>query len=158
MIRIGFGYDAHRLVRGRRLVLGGVDIEWHLGLYGHSDADVLTHAIMDAILGALGKGDIGQHFPDTDPRYKDASSLSLLAEVVGWMKDEGYEVNNLDASIVAQAPKLSRHMAAMKKRLGEVLGVEDGRINLKATTTEEMGFCGREEGMAAYAVVTIKKA
>lgn len=158
MIRIGFGYDAHRLVRGRRLVLGGVDIEWHLGLYGHSDADVLTHAIMDAILGALGKGDIGQHFPDTDPRYKDASSLSLLAEVVGWMKDEGYEVNNLDASIVAQAPKLSRHMAAMKKRLGEVLGVEDGRINLKATTTEEMGFFGREEGMAAYAVVTIKKA
>ncbi|RLB18249.1 MAG: 2-C-methyl-D-erythritol 2,4-cyclodiphosphate synthase [Deltaproteobacteria bacterium] len=157
-MRIGFGYDAHRLVRGRRLVLGGVDIEWHLGLYGHSDADVLTHAIMDAILGALGKGDIGQHFPDTDPRYKDASSLSLLAEVVGWMKDEGYEVNNLDASIVAQAPKLSRHMAAMKKRLGEVLGVEDGRINLKATTTEEMGFCGREEGMAAYAVVTIKKA
>ena len=104
MIRVGFGYDAHRLVRGRRLVIGGVEIEWHLGLHGHSDADVLTHAIIDALIGAMGNGDIGQHFPDTDPRYKDMDSLLLLNEVASKMKEEGYELNNLDASIVAEAP------------------------------------------------------
>ncbi len=157
VIRVGFGYDVHRLVRQRRLILGGVEIEWHVGLHGHSDADVLTHAIIDAVIGAMGKGDIGQHFPDTDPSYKDARSLSLLAKVVGWMNEEGYTLNNLDACIVAEAPKVSKYFDEMRARLAKVFEVEEERINLKATTTEGMGFCGREEGIAAYAVVTIRE-
>jgi len=157
LIKIGFGYDAHRLVRGRRLVIGGVEIEWHVGLHGHSDADVLTHAIIDALLGAMGKGDLGQHFPDTDPRYKDVESLFLLNEVVSKMKEQGYEVNNLDATIVAEAPNLSRYFEKMKANLAGVLDTKKENLNLKATTTEGMGFCGREEGMAAYAVVSIIK-
>ena len=156
--RVGFGYDVHRLVRGKRLIIGGVEIEWHMGLHGHSDADVLAHAIMDAMLGALGKGDIGQHFPDTDEQYRGANSLSLMEKVVGWMHEEGYRVTNLDASIVAQAPKLSKYFPQMRGNLAKVLGVNESDINLKATTTEGLGFCGREEGIAAYAVVTIKKA
>ena len=158
MIRVGFGYDAHRLVRGRRLIIGGVEIDWHLGLHGHSDADVLTHAIIDALLGALGRGDIGQHFPDFDPQYKDADSLRLLKEVARWMEEGGYRINNLDASIVAEAPKLSKYLDQMKGKLASVLRTSEDKINLKATTTEGMGFCGRKEGIAAYAVVTIEKA
>ncbi|MBW1828306.1 MAG: 2-C-methyl-D-erythritol 2,4-cyclodiphosphate synthase [Deltaproteobacteria bacterium] len=157
MFRIGSGYDAHRLVEGRPLILGGVDIPYTLGLLGHSDADVLTHAVMDAIIGALGMGDIGQHFPDTDPAHKGADSLSLLKTVMGWVKREGLIVNNLDATLVAEKPKLARHLPAMKANLAEVLDAPSERINIKATTTEGMGFCGRQEGMAAYAVISLTK-
>ena len=157
LFRIGSGYDAHRLVEGRPLILGGVDIPYTLGLLGHSDADVLTHAVMDAIIGALGMGDIGQHFPDTDPAHKGADSLSLLKTVMGWVKREGLIVNNLDATLVAEKPKLARHLPAMKANLAEVLDAPSERINIKATTTEGMGFCGRQEGMAAYAVVSLTK-
>ena len=155
MFRIGSGYDAHRLVEGRPLILGGVEIPHTLGLLGHSDADVLTHAVMDAIIGALGMGDIGQHFPDTDPAYKGADSLSLLKTVMGWVKREGFIVNNLDATLVAEKPKLARHLPAMKAKLAEVLEAPSERINIKATTTEGMGFCGRQEGMAAYACQSV---
>ena len=157
MFRIGSGYDAHRLVEGRPLILGGVEIPHTLGLLGHSDADVLTHAVMDAIIGALGMGDIGQHFPDTDPAHKGADSLSLLKTVMNWVKSEGLIVNNLDATLVAEKPKLARHLPAMKEHLAEVLEVPSDRINIKATTTEGMGFCGRQEGMAAYAVISLTK-
>jgi 2-C-methyl-D-erythritol 2,4-cyclodiphosphate synthase len=156
--RIGFGYDVHRLVQGRPLILGGLTIPFGKGLLGHSDADVLAHAVMDAILGALGKGDIGRHFPDSDPRYKDANSLSLLKEVVGILHHEGFMVNNLDATIVAQEPKLTDYLEEMGKQLSHVLGVEPGSANVKATTSEGLGFCGRGDGMAAYAVVTLKQA
>ena len=157
MFRIGSGYDAHRLAEGRPLILGGVEIPYTLGLLGHSDADVLTHAVMDAIIGALGMGDIGQHFPDTDPAHKGANSLSLLKTVMAWVKSEGLIVNNLDATIVAEKPKLARHLPAMKAKLAEVLDAPSDRINIKATTTEGMGFCGRQEGMAAYAVISLTK-
>ena len=155
MFRIGSGYDAHRLVEGRPLILGGVEIPHALGLLGHSDADVLTHAVMDAIIGALGMGDIGRHFPDTDPAHKGADSLSLLKTVMRWVKHEGFFVNNLDATLVAEKPKLARHLPAMKAKLAEVLEAPSDRINIKATTTEGMGFCGRQEGMAAYAVISL---
>ncbi len=155
MFRIGSGYDAHRLVEERPLILGGVEIPYTLGLLGHSDADVLTHAVMDAIIGALGMGDIGQHFPDTDPAYMGADSLSLLKTVMGWVKRKGLIVNNLDATLVAEKPKLARHLPAMKANLAEVLEAPSDRINIKATTTEGMGFCGRQEGMAAYAVISL---
>jgi 2-C-methyl-D-erythritol 2,4-cyclodiphosphate synthase len=157
LFRIGSGYDAHRLVEGRPLILGGVEIPYTLGLLGHSDADVLTHAVMDAIIGALGMGDIGQHFPDTDPAHKGADSLSLLKTVMGWVKQEGLIVNNLDATLVAEKPKLARHLPAMKANLAEVLDAPSDRINIKATTTEGMGFCGRQEGIAAYAVISLTK-
>lgn len=153
MFRIGFGYDAHRLVKNRPLILGGVEIPFSLGLEGHSDADVLVHAIMDALTGALGKGDIGQHFPDTDPAYKGADSLRLLKEVMDWVKAAGLVVNNLDATIVAQRPKLAPFIPAMRERLVTALG--SNHVNIKATTTEGMGFYGREEGIAAYAVVSL---
>jgi len=155
LFRIGSGYDAHRLVEGRPLILGGVEIPYTLGLLGHSDADVLTHAVMDAIIGALGMGDIGQHFPDTDPAHKGADSLSLLKTVMDWVKREGLIVNNLDATLVAEKPKLARHLPAMKAKLAEILEAPSERINIKATTTEGMGFCGRQEGMAAYAVISL---
>jgi 2-C-methyl-D-erythritol 2,4-cyclodiphosphate synthase len=157
LFRIGSGYDAHRLVEERPLILGGVEIPYTLGLLGHSDADVLTHAVMDAIIGALGMGDIGQHFPDTDPAYMGADSLSLLKTVMGWVKRKGLIVNNLDATLVAEKPKLARHLPAMKANLAEVLEAPSDRINIKATTTEGMGFCGRQEGMAAYAVISLTK-
>jgi 2-C-methyl-D-erythritol 2,4-cyclodiphosphate synthase len=157
MIKIGFGYDVHELADGRTLVLGGVTIPYIRGLRGHSDADVLTHAVIDSILGALGKGDIGQHFPDSDPAYKGVNSLSLLQEVVALARDEKFIVNNLDATIVAQKPKLTQYLHDMKINLSNVLGVEDHMVNVKATTTEGLGFCGREEGLAAYAVVTLKR-
>ncbi len=155
MFRVGFGYDAHSLVEGRPLILGGVEIPSVLGLLGHSDADVLTHAVMDAIIGALGMGDIGQHFPDTDPAYKDANSLSMLKDVMEWVKRDGFGINNLDATVVAEKPKLVSHLPAIKDRLAEILETSLTQINIKATTTEGMGFCGRQEGIAAYAVISL---
>ena len=155
MFRIGFGYDVHRLVEGRDLILGGVRIAHALGLMGHSDADVLTHAVMDAILGALGKGDIGRHFPDTDPAYRGADSLLLLKQVVAWMRQERFVVNNLDTTLVAERPRLSPHIPAMKERLSPILEIPASRISIKATTCEGMGFCGREEGIEAHAVVSL---
>jgi len=153
--RVGFGYDVHRLVEGKPLILGGVTIPNDKGLLGYSDADVLIHAVIDAILGALGKGDIGQHFPDSDPAYQGADSLTLLKKIVGLAHDKGFTVNNLDATIVAQKPKLSPYLNDMKERLSTVLQVDPDLLNVKATTTEGLGFCGREEGVAAYAVVSL---
>ncbi len=155
--RVGFGYDVHRLVEGRPLILGGVKIPYIKGLSGYSDADVLTHAVIDAILGALSKGDIGRHFPDSDPAYKGVDSLFLLKKVVMLANDERFKVNNLDATIVAQKPKLSTYLNEMEDRLSGVLEVDPHVVNVKATTTEGLGFYGREEGLAAYAVVTLKR-
>lgn len=158
VIRVGFGYDVHRLVEGRPLILGGVKIPYVRGLLGYSDADVLTHAVIDAILGALGKGDIGRHFPDSDPAYKGADSLFLLKKVVKIAHDERFAINNLDATVVAQEPKLTIYLNDMEERLSGVLEVDPQVVNVKATTTEGLGFCGREEGLAAYAVVTLRSA
>jgi 2-C-methyl-D-erythritol 2,4-cyclodiphosphate synthase len=155
LYKIGFGYDAHRLVRGRPLILGGLEIPFDLGLEGHSDADVLIHAIIDAIIGALGMGDIGTHFPDTDEQYRGASSAALLTKVLSWVKREGLFINNLDATIVAQRPTLRSHIPRMRKTLAGILEAGEERVNIKAKTTEGMGFCGRQEGMAAYAVVSL---
>ena len=155
MFRVGFGYDAHRLAEGRSLVLGGVHVPHPLGLQGHSDADVLTHAVIDALLGALCRGDIGLHFPDTDPAYENADSLRLLAEVMGWVKEEGFKVNQMDATIVAEKPRLAPHIGAMKENLSTVLEVLPAQVNVKAKTSEKMGFCGREEGIEAFAVVSL---
>ena len=152
MIRIGHGYDVHRLTEGRRLVLGGVEIPYEKGLLGHSDADVLVHAVMDALLGAMGAPDIGQLFPDKDPAYKGADSLVLLAHVAALMREKGYVLGNLDATILAQAPKLAPHIPAMKDNLARVLGVSVADVNVKATTEEHLGFTGSGEGMAAHAV------
>ena len=157
MFRIGHGYDVHCLVEGRKLILGGVDIPWERGLLGHSDADVLLHAIADAILGAIGEGDIGRHFPDTDPRYKGADSLKLLGHVMGLADGRGYRLGNLDATIVAQRPKLAPFIGQMRDTIAAVLGAEADRVNVKATTTEKLGFAGREEGIAAYAVALLEK-
>ena len=155
MFRVGFGYDAHRLTEGRVLVLGGVRVPYPRGLQGHSDADVLTHAVIDALLGALCRGDIGRHFPDSDPAYKNADSLMLLSEVMRWVREEGYRVNQLDSTIVAEKPRLATHIPAMQETLSGVLDVLPGRVNVKAKTSEKMGFCGREEGMEAFAVVSL---
>lgn len=155
MFRIGFGYDVHRLVEGRSLIIGGIKIPHHLGLMGHSDADVLTHAIIDGILGALSRGDIGQYFPDSDPIYKDMDSLLMLKKVMEWVRQDGFRINNLDTTIVAEKPKLAPYLDPMKERLSEILGIQSGQINIKTTTNEGMGFCGREEGMAAFAIVSI---
>jgi len=152
-MRIGHGFDVHRLVTGRPLVVGGVTISWHLGLLGHSDADVLLHAICDAILGALGLGDIGRHFPDSDPAYKGIDSTRLLAHVVALATARGWQVGNLDATVIAQQPKLAPHIPAMVARIAACCEVDAGRINVKATTTEQLGYTGRGEGMAAHAVV-----
>lgn len=151
-MRIGHGYDVHRLVEGRKLILGGVDISWEKGLDGHSDADVLVHAIMDALLGAAALGDIGRHFPDTDPSYKGADSLWLLEKVWAMLREKGYTLGNLDATILAQKPKLAPHIPQMVKNIAGILNVPEDRINIKATTEEKLGFTGREEGMAAHAV------
>lgn len=153
MMRIGHGYDVHALVAERKLVLGGVDIPHTHGLQGHSDADVLLHAVCDAILGALGLGDIGQHFPDTDSAYEGIDSRKLLRHVVTKMQD--YEIGNLDATIVAQQPKLAGFLPAMKANLAQDLGCQENQINLKATTTEKLGFVGSEQGIEAHAVVLI---
>ena len=158
MFRIGFGYDVHCLVEGRPLFLGGVRIPHTLGLEGHSDADVLTHAIIDAVIGALGMGDIGQHFPDTDPAYKGAPSLSMLETVAGWVKRDGFQLNNLDATIVAESPKMASYLPKMCEKVAQTLEMHIGQINIKATTTERLGFCGRGEGIEAFAVVSLAKA
>jgi 2-C-methyl-D-erythritol 2,4-cyclodiphosphate synthase len=158
MFRVGFGYDAHRLVEGRPLVLGGCRIPHATGLLGHSDADVLVHAVMDALLGALALGDIGQHFPDSDPAYKDVSSLALLEKVIGLVGKEGLTVNNVDTTVVAEKPRLAPHLPEMRETLARVMRVPANRISVKATTCEKMGFCGREEGIEAYAVVSLTAA
>jgi len=157
-MRIGHGYDAHRLVEGRPLVLGGVTIDHPKGLLGHSDADVLTHALCDAILGALGEGDIGKHFPDNDPQYKGINSIKLLTQVMELAKKKGYVLANGDVTVIAQAPKLAPHMAQMRKNLARACDCDADRINLKATTTETMGFTGRGEGIATHAVVLMQQA
>lgn len=154
-MKVGIGYDVHRLVEGRRLIIGGVDIPFERGLLGHSDADVLTHAIMDSILGALGLGDIGKHFPDTNAEYKDISSLILLKRVYDIMKEENYTIGNIDAIIVAQRPKMAPYIEDMKEKIAGVLNVPKEKINIKATTTEMLGFVGKEEGLAAYSICSI---
>ncbi len=154
-MRIGHGYDVHQLVEGRKLILGGVDIPWEKGLLGHSDADVLLHAIADAVLGAIAEGDIGKHFPDTDPRYKGADSLKLLEHVMNLAREKGYRLGNVDATIVAQRPKLAPHIQRMRENVAAALDAAVDRVNVKATTTEELGFAGRGEGIAAYAVALL---
>jgi 2-C-methyl-D-erythritol 4-phosphate cytidylyltransferase/2-C-methyl-D-erythritol 2,4-cyclodiphosphate synthase len=156
-MRIGHGYDAHRLVEGRKLILGGVEIPFEKGLLGHSDADVLVHALCDALLGAMAEGDIGRHFPDNDLQFKGIESLKLLAHVVAMAAKKGYHLGNADVTVVAQRPKLAPHFASMQQKLAEVCRVAPQAINLKGTTTEKMGFTGREEGVAAYAVVLLTK-
>ncbi len=156
-MRIGFGYDVHKLVEDRKLILGGIDIPFEKGLLGHSDADVLTHAIMDSILGALALGDIGKHFPDTDNKYKDISSIYLLSQVAKLMGENGYEICNIDATIVAQRPKLAPYIDRMRERIADTLSTSIDNINIKATTTEWLGFEGREEGISAYSVCLLKK-
>jgi 2-C-methyl-D-erythritol 2,4-cyclodiphosphate synthase len=157
LFRIGIGYDAHRLAKGRPLIIGGLKIPYELGLMGHSDADVLIHAIIDGLLGALAMGDIGMHFPDNDPAYKDIDSMIMLEKVMELVKREGYIINNLDNTIVAELPKLAPHIKGMKERLSGVLGIRTSQINIKATTTEGMGFCGRGEGISAFSVVSLVK-
>ncbi|MBQ6160439.1 MAG: 2-C-methyl-D-erythritol 2,4-cyclodiphosphate synthase [Oscillospiraceae bacterium] len=155
-MRIGHGYDVHRLVPGRDLILGGVKLEYPLGLDGHSDADVLTHAVMDALLGAAGLGDIGRHFPDTDPAYKGIDSQKLLAYVRNLLKEKGFRVGNIDVTVIAQAPKLAPHIPQMRENLAATLAVEASRINVKATTEERLGFTGRGEGIACHAVCLLE--
>ena len=155
MMRIGHGFDVHALVPGRRLVLGGVDIPFDRGLQGHSDADVLIHAVCDALLGAAGLGDIGRHFPDSDPAYRDADSRALLREVVARVTAQGLRVGNVDATVIAQAPRLAPHIEHMQANLRDDLGVPAGRANVKATTSEGLGFTGRGEGIAASAVALL---
>ena len=154
-MRIGQGYDVHRLVENRALILGGVNIPWEKGLLGHSDADVIVHAIMDALLGAAAMGDIGQHFPDTDPAYAGADSLQLLRHVCRKIRDAGYEPVNVDATIIAQRPKLMPHIPAMRKNIADAMCVDISCINVKATTEERLGFTGREEGIASMAVALL---
>ncbi|MBE7019722.1 MAG: 2-C-methyl-D-erythritol 2,4-cyclodiphosphate synthase [Ruminococcaceae bacterium] len=156
-MRIGFGYDVHKLVPERKLILGGVDIPHEMGLLGHSDADVLVHALMDAILGALALGDIGKHFPDTDGAYKNIDSMILLERVTALMKEHGYEMGNADCTICAQRPKLAPHIEAMRENIARVLQTNKENISVKATTTEKLGFPGREEGISAYAVCLLRK-
>ena len=151
-MRIGHGYDVHRLVEDRKLIMGGVEIAWEKGLLGHSDADVLLHAISDAILGAIGEGDIGKHFPDTDPAYKGADSLKLLEYVGQLAAKRGYRLGNLDATIIAQRPKMAPHIPAMRENIARVLNAQVEQVNVKATTEEGLGFSGSGEGIAAHAV------
>ena len=156
-IRIGHGYDVHRIVPGRPLVLGGVVIPWDRGLLGHSDADVLTHAVMDALCGAAGLGDIGTLFPDSDPRYAGISSLKLLAEVGRLVAERGYAIGNIDATLIAQAPKVGPYKREMATRMAEALGLDADQVSVKATTEEGLGFTGTGEGMAAHAVLFLEK-
>ena len=156
-LKIGFGYDVHQLVEDRKLIIGGVDIPFEKGLLGHSDADVLVHSIMDSILGALALGDIGKHFPDTDNKYKDISSIHLLSKVYELMNELGYSIGNIDATIVAQRPKIAPYIESMKKIIADVLHMPINSINIKATTTEWLGFVGREEGISSYSVCLLQK-
>jgi 2-C-methyl-D-erythritol 2,4-cyclodiphosphate synthase len=156
--RSGIGYDSHRFAEGRPLILGGVEIPGAAkGLSGHSDADVLTHALIDALLGAAGLGDIGQHFPDTDARYKDADSIELLSEVCTFLGEHGWTIRHLDASVICDAPKLSPHRDEMRSRLAATVGLQPIEVNVKFTTNEGLGFIGREEGMAALAIATVER-
>lgn len=157
MYRIGNGYDVHRLVAGRKLVLGGVEIDHYKGVLGHSDGDVLIHAIMDAILGALALGDIGQHFPDTDLKYEGIDSTLLLDRVRKLMEDRGYAIGNLDSIVVAQKPKLKPHILKMRERIAEILDTDMDNVSVKATTEEELGFTGSESGIKSYCTVLLKK-
>lgn len=156
-MRIGHGYDVHRLVEGRDLILGGVNIPYEKGLLGHSDADVLTHAVMDALLGAAALGDIGNHFPDTDPAYKGADSLKLAEHVAALLANQGYCIGNVDATVIAQAPKLAPYIPFMKQNLARALGCDADQINVKATTEEHLGFTGEGLGIAAHAVCLIER-
>lgn len=154
-MRVGTGYDVHKLVTGRKLILGGVEISHELGLLGHSDADVLLHAIMDALLGAAALGDIGRHFPDTDPAYEGASSLMLLSHVGKLLDEKGYVIENIDATVIAQRPKLMEHIEKMEQNIAKTLGIAIDQVNVKATTEERLGFTGREEGISAQAVCAL---
>mgnify|MGYP003289614748 CR=1 FL=1 len=154
-MRIGHGYDVHRLIKNRKLIIGGVEIPYYLGLSGHSDADVLLHAICDALLGAAGLGDIGKHFPDTDERYEGIDSKKLLKSVLGLLKEKGYSVINIDATVIAQKPKLAPFIEDMRKQISDCVGVEVDRVNVKATTEEGLGFTGAGEGISAHAVCLI---
>lgn len=156
-MRVGFGYDVHSLVAGRPLILGGVRIPYLYGLQGHSDADVLLHAICDALLGAIAEGDIGRHFPDTDPQYRDIKSTILLKRVLNKVREKGFHPLNIDTTIVAQKPKVSEFIPRMVKEIANVLEIETGKVNVKATTTEGLGFTGRGEGIAAFAMVLIEE-
>lgn len=151
-MRVGMGYDVHRLTEERKLILGGVEIPWEKGLLGHSDADVLVHAVMDALLGAAALGDIGKHFPDTDPAYKGISSILLLRHVTELLKKNGYAIGNVDATIIAQKPKMAPHIFKMRENMAEAMGISIDCLNVKATTEEGLGFTGREEGIAAQAI------
>lgn len=156
-LRIGHGYDVHRLTEGRALILGGVAVPYEKGLLGHSDADVLTHAVMDALLGAAGLGDIGRHFPDSDPAYAGADSMKLLDHVMALLREKGWQVGNADATILAQKPKLALYIPEMRRRLAAGLGVPEDQVNVKATTEEKLGFTGSGEGMAAHAVCLLER-
>lgn len=156
-MRIGHGYDVHRLAEGRRLVLGGVGIPYERGLDGHSDADVLTHAVMDALLGALALGDIGKHFPDTDERYRGADSIALLRHVAELVNGQGYRLANLDATVLAQAPKLAPYIGDMRETIARAIGCEPGRVSVKATTEERLGFTGAGQGIAAHCVCLLEE-
>jgi 2-C-methyl-D-erythritol 2,4-cyclodiphosphate synthase len=158
MSLVGIGFDSHRLAAGRRLVIGGVHVPYERGLDGHSDADVLAHAVIDALLGAAGLGDIGEHYPDTDERWRDADSMQLLADVVQRVQAEGLEIENLDCTVVMETPKLAPHRQAIRSRLSEVLGLELARVNVKASTGEGMGFVGRGEGVVALATAGLRRA
>lgn len=157
MFRIGQGFDVHQLIEGRPLILGGITIPYEKGLLGHSDADVLLHTVTDAVLGAIGEGDIGRHFPDTDPEFKDADSAKLLEHVWSLVESRGYELVNADCTIIAQRPKMAPYIEQMKNRIAELLKATPDQVNVKATTTEKLGFTGRGEGIASQAVVLLKK-
>ena len=156
-IRTGHGYDVHRLTQGRKLILGGVEIPWEKGLLGHSDADVLVHAVMDALLGAAALGDIGRHFPDTDPRYAGADSICLLKQVVLLLKGKGYSISNIDCTIIAQRPKLKDYIQQMEQNIADTLHISKRQVNVKATTEEQLGFTGSGEGMSAHSVCLITR-
>ena len=156
-MRIGQGYDVHQLVEGRPLIIGGIEIPHEKGLLGHSDADVLLHTVADAVLGAIAEGDIGKHFPDTDPAYKGADSAKLLSHVWELVKQKGYKLGNIDCTIIAQRPKMAPYIPEMRQRISELLEADLDQVNVKATTTEKLGFCGREEGIASQATVLLVK-
>ena len=156
-MRIGMGYDVHKLAEGRNLILGGVKIPWEKGLLGHSDADVLIHAVMDALLGAAALGDIGQHFPDTDPAYKGISSIRLLEHVAMLLRENGFIVGNIDATIIAQKPKMAPHIPKMRENMAKALGIAPSRLNIKATTEEGLGFTGKGEGISSQAVCLLEE-
>lgn len=156
-MRVGMGYDVHKLVEGRKLILGGVEIPYEKGLLGHSDADVMLHAVMDALLGAAALGDIGLHFPDTDPKYKGISSVKLLIHVAELLKEHGYEIGNIDATIIAQKPKMAPHIPQMRANMAKAMGINESQLNIKATTEEKLGFTGREEGIASQAICLLNE-